>query len=564
MVWFYVLSGIILGSIIIIITVKTKTASGDFYEISDKTYKCILILLTVLFAFLLLYKVTSIPTAFNTDEAGSAYDAASIAKYHCDRHLYRFPVYFVNFGIHGQSALYTYLAAISITMFGNNVLTIRLPAIVLAFISALAFAFFMRKEFGNTASIITLVLFCILPFSIMHSRWGLDCYLFFPMMILSIVVFYSAVQNMKTGWWILSGCVFGLTLYSYSVSFMVVPLVLGINLLYLLWIRKITWKEIVKMGIPLFAFACPLMLMIAVNNGYIDEIKTRFFSIPKLNAYSVSELHPENIINSLKFSADNVFYNIFVNDRIVYNVNPNFGTIYYISLPIALYGFILSMRKCIKALSEKSYSLDLLMSALFFSMLIISMIIKKTNINRSSCIFIPVIYYLVLSLLEIYRRKRKAAYAADLLYLGYFLCFINYYFTKFPEDLKYHILFSSVADLRDALTFAQTVKPEGETIYIPDYNQPYIYTLLAMDIDPFTFNQQKVYSSTGLVKMVGEYRFNLDAVIPECVYVFRYPEFIPEDIDNYGFDVKQFGDIFVYYSPIYNRNEMDTNLSKAR
>ncbi len=448
---------------------------------------------------------------------------------------------------HGSSGLYTYLAAAMIKIFGYSVISVRLPAILLSLASALAMTLTVRKELGNTASVITMLFFCILPFSFMHSRWGLDAYLLFPMMIFSVTVFYYAVQSEKARWFFLSGIVFGLTLYSYSVSFMLVPALLGISLIYLLIIRKVTWKNIIALGIPLFLLAVPLMLMLAINNGLIGEIRTRFFSIPQLISYGVTEVGFINMINCLKFGPNNVFYNLFINDNLLYNVVPAFGTIYYVSIPLFLYGLFLSVKRCIRAVKEKDISFDLIMLSLFFAVLLVSMIIDKTNVNRSSGIYISIIYFLTLGCLEILKKSRKAAMAAAVVYLVSFAFFLNYYFTDFSRDLDSDILFASVSDLDDALDFAETVYQGDETVYVLGRSRPYIYTLLSRQVDPYTFNEKMILSNDGYVKIFDKYRFRLDAVLPDCIYVLTDLNDIPADIEKFDFLSEQFGSVVVYY-----------------
>ena len=138
----------------------------------------ITVFLLGLFLFLITYIVTEIPVAYNVDEAATAYDALNLIRYGVDRWLYKNPVYFINFG-GGQNALYNYLAVLTVRIFGYSILSIRMPAVILSFVSALCFVFTIRKEYGGRASAIAAGLFCCLPFSIMHSRWGLESYLLF-------------------------------------------------------------------------------------------------------------------------------------------------------------------------------------------------------------------------------------------------------------------------------------------------------------------------------------------------------------------------------------------------
>ena len=59
------------------------------------------------------------------DEMSAAYDAWCIQGWGVDRHLTRFPVYFMNTGP-GQNALYIYLAAILFKLFGFTLFKFRL------------------------------------------------------------------------------------------------------------------------------------------------------------------------------------------------------------------------------------------------------------------------------------------------------------------------------------------------------------------------------------------------------------------------------------------------------
>ena len=65
----------------------------------------------------------------NVDEAGTMYDAYTIANYGTDRFGNAYPVYFINYG-GGQSALYTYLSAILIKICGFSLTVVRLPALI--------------------------------------------------------------------------------------------------------------------------------------------------------------------------------------------------------------------------------------------------------------------------------------------------------------------------------------------------------------------------------------------------------------------------------------------------
>lgn len=547
MIW--IISEIMLGTIIVALVLSPKKQlNANQWDVSSKTYHISLIILFILFAFVLFFKVTEIPVPYNVDETASAYDALSLVKYHCDRFLYRFPVYFVNFG-GGQNALYTYLISVFILIFGLNVLIVRLPAILLSLLSAYVFARTVRKEYGNTASVISVFFFCILPFSIMHSRWGLESYLLFPMIIFSISALFQAVRSGKFKWYVLTGCLFGLSFYSYSMSYLLIPLFLGINLIYLVFIKKTSWKNLIALVLPVSIAAIPLILFLAVNNGLIDEIRTHYFSVPKLPVYRGNEINFQNVITNLKPGPYNIFYSMFVNDRCTYNIVPKFGSLYYFSVPFLCYGFVLCVCRCVQSIKSRQYSFDLTVTSLFFIAFTFSLFLEGVNANRGCVLYIAFIYFLVIGFYEILKKSKLYSVISGEVYLVLFIMFISFYFKEFPAYLDENTMFGSIDDLKESLIFADTVNRYDETIYVLDRGQPYIYTLLALDIDPFTFNKNLTMSNDNYVKIFGKYRFRLDAIMPECVYICRDLNRLPEGIDSFGFDKKQFGSAVVYYPP---------------
>lgn len=82
-----------------------------FEEIIEKNVNKIFIVIFILFAIILLYKIGLIPQGLHVDEAGMAFDAISIITNGTDRYLNQLPVYLVNFG-GGQSSLYAYLTSV--------------------------------------------------------------------------------------------------------------------------------------------------------------------------------------------------------------------------------------------------------------------------------------------------------------------------------------------------------------------------------------------------------------------------------------------------------------------
>ena len=276
-------------------------------------------------------------------------------------------------------------------------------------------------------------------------------------------------------------------------------------------------------------------------------MRTRFFSVPKLESYSASVINLHNIVDNLRINSTNIFYRMFVDDFLIYNVIPKFGTMYYVSIPLILYGFFLSVKKLIHSVSEKQYGLDFMMTALFIVVFFINLIVEDTNINRLCALYLPMTYYLVIASYEIMCKKKILAVITLGAFLILFVFFIGYYFEDFNKKLDTSPLIGSITELGEAVNYADSVNKNDELIYILDPLQTYVYTMLIKGIDPYTFNEQKILSYDDYVKVVGHYRFRLDAVMPECIYIFRDRTKMPENLDEFGFAVKKFGSFWVYY-----------------
>lgn len=170
-----------------------------------------IIFIMLLAIFLRLYKIEQIPNGVNVDEAGMAYDAFCLANFRVDRALNKLPVYFVNFG-GGQSILYGYITAIFIKLFGFRLFSMRILAVIFNSIAILLCYFMIKKHIGEKSALLVTLLLAINPWNIMSSRWGLDCNLLAPCLIISL---FFLLKAQKWYDYILAGIAIGVTLYTW-------------------------------------------------------------------------------------------------------------------------------------------------------------------------------------------------------------------------------------------------------------------------------------------------------------------------------------------------------------
>ena len=161
----------------------------------------------VITIFMHTYKICDIPYGLNVDEAGAAYDALNIARYGVDRWLNSYPVYFTNYG-DGQNALYIYMTAVLIKLFGVSKLVIRGSIILAAFVGAYyAFRYGTYAWKDRHVDAVFLMLYAILPVFTMTQRFGLESHLMLAAGMISVFFLARRVPTLRNGrscekWWL--------------------------------------------------------------------------------------------------------------------------------------------------------------------------------------------------------------------------------------------------------------------------------------------------------------------------------------------------------------------------
>lgn len=526
-------------------------AKAESFPLTPKLEKIIAGILALCLVIVLGFKLGEVPAGIHVDEAGMAYDALALAEHGTDRFGYHNPVYLINFG-GGQNALYTYLASLVVRIFGFSIFAIRIPAVIMALAAAAAFYFLMRRAKGPFTALVSLALFIVLPFSVMHSRWGLESYLFFPMSIMSITALWLAFKERKIWQFVLAGVGFGITLYTYAVSYLILPVFLAIILIYALVTKRISWWELFSFALPLGILALPLILMLAINQGIIGEISTGFFSIPKMWFYRGGEFSLGHIIQNL-----NIFEIIFSHDFLSYNANAKYGTMFYFSVPLVILGFGLAVRHTYLWTRQdwqtrkfaSGFSLDAIMVVFCLVNFACAMILDGPNINRINAIYVPLFYFLAIAIVWLYRRWRWSLAVFAVLYFISFGLFAKWYYFTYPTVYHDQDFFVSLDDFDQALDFAKTRTDNEIKIITGNMNfQPYIYTVLADEIDAVDFQDQKTVQDLQTTK-VGRYTFSS---VPEkfnsnAVYLFMRADLVPHNTVLDQMTSQRFGEMVVYY-----------------
>ena len=467
----------------------------------DRVYYLILGAVTVLFLFTRLFRLDSVPftaTGMHVDELGAAYDSFCIANYGVDQYLYRFPVYFKCFG-EGQNALYTYLAAIIFKIGVVSVFNYRLAAVIMAFLAYISLYFLARRLFRDRIyALAALALMTIMPVYMMSEHWGLECYLFLSTSIIAMNFLVCGIHTGKGGFYLLSGIMWGISLYTYAITYIVVPPFLLLALIYLLYTGKVSIRNIIPAAVPVILLGIPLLIQQLVMMGFIPPftfLRAVDFWVPEF--YRGSDLSPSYIPENLVKTP----YICLVADYLKYNSNPAFGVIYYFSIPFVLTGIFKALQSALHSIRSRVYD-DMAMLFLFYLVgRIATLFVMLPNTNRVNELYFPYLIFTVLGIKYALRRigKRQAGFIIAAVYAVCFLCFARYfYFNREPSlnnDTKWEPDDYIVVDMHTSLAVREVLDMADDRrvqMIINDGGSHWWMSVcLAAGISPYDFNRHE-------------------------------------------------------------------------
>lgn len=503
------------------------------YKKLDK-YAIILIIIMLVGILTRVIGFGKIPIGINVDEAGTMYDAYAIANYGTDRFGNTYPVYMINYG-GGQSALYTYLAAILIKLFGFSLTVVRLPAFIFS-VLFMIFGFLLTKDFKNKKlAILVEFLIVICPWHFMQARWALDCNLLSSMLLISIYILTKAVNKKSKILYFLAGILFGITLYTYALSYIIIPIMLLVLFIYLLYIKKIKILNIIILGTPLGLLALPLILSVLVNYGVIEEIKLPFISVLKMWTFRAGEMNISSIPRNILY----LFKSMFAFDINDYNAFPIFGTLYYISIPFTAIGFIDSVKKIKENIKEKQLSLDIIMIVNFLAVVICNILVEP-GVGRMNSIYISLIYYTALGIIYVSNNRKAIFNFIIAIYIIFYIAFLTYYFGVYGKEntnLSFNNEAVSVTEYIE-----ETEKFDGKKVnFRVRAIQPYIYTLIGSKTSPQEFKETAVIDR-GAIWSYGRYIFYSNQMADNTIYVLDRDETSKETLIDKGFKIEEYNE----------------------
>lgn len=415
-----------------------------------KKHIILLILIFCVAIFARTYRFGSVPAGLHQDEMTLSYDAWSLMTYGVERNGFHFPIILPAYGSGQSGTLAAYLSMPFLATFGLNPIGTRMLNLVAGIASIAVFYLLVQRMRSRKTALIATAFMAIAPWHIMISRWGLDCNLFPAIFLFATYTLVSAVKNPK--WLTWSFALFGLSLYSYGTSYVVVPLFLIMTTMYMAKRVSIPFKTWMKAYATLFAIATPLACYVLINTFDLPSIETPFFSIPNLPSdprYSAAV--------QWKWSDGSLalphhlatLYRVLVPqfDTWIDNAIPRFGTIYIATSIIALIGLATAFggKK-----ESKKFSPTMLMFFWLISGLSLTLLLNPM-IHRINIIFIPLIFFSALGM-EFMSQAKYVGHVLIVVYTALFIGFLNAYFGYFAisVDTKF------ATGLIEAIQYAST------------------------------------------------------------------------------------------------------------
>ncbi len=439
-------------------------------------------LLIALLACLRLVKFGTVPGGMNQDGAMAAVDALALSRYGTDRFGTWLPAHFTAWGYGQMSVLLSYCMVPFLRLLGLSPLSARLPVLLWSLAGMGATYAFLRGSVSERAALAGLLFLAVNPWHFMQSRWALDCNLFPHVFLIGFALLYRGREKPRALY--LSMLFFALCMYSYGVSFLMVPLFLVLAV----WVLRIPGKRVVLCVLLYLGLSWPIYGTMLINALGGHTIALPFVTLPyfpaSVRSSDILFFSPEpgaQLLRNLRAVWNVGFWQ---GSDLIWNAIDGFGTVYRCSMPLLVYGLYLTLRE---AGCEQKPGARLLL--LYWGCaLLLGLLVSEVNVNRLNILFYAHILLIARGMEGLLAFRRESAAALLLAYGLLAGFFVTRYFTDWSARME-DVFFR---DFIAAASFAG--EGEYDQIYItPDTQYPgsanvsEILTLFAQKTDAKVF-----------------------------------------------------------------------------
>lgn len=508
-----------------------------------RTPECWLAVILLAGSLVRLLNLVDSPMGLHQDEAYSAYNAWAVMNYGIDSFGYTRPVYYTAWGS-GMNVLYSWFTMPFIALFGVSAAAIRLPQAILGCASILVVYGLGRELFhSKRQGVFFAFLLAVNPWHIQQSRIGLESNLAVPLLLISMYFFCRYLNGHEKSLW---GTSFfcGLTLYSYALTWLVIPLILAAGLIF--FHRRVRFgRTFFLCMLLLFFMALPLLLFLAVNFGVIPEIRTGLFSVPRLPELRTGEMTFHTwVVKQRILSLVKMLFRQY-DDR-WWISNAAVGSYYYISTPFVLLGLVYHVKTFLQCIfRKKEMPMDFLLAIWFGAAFLVGCSIDLVYFHKVNYIHIPIILYggIGIRWLGEFLRKKNPVHAVAVCL--YTVCFGYYIFSQaaYPVDYSAYgnpwVSHMHWYRYENALAYAQSLTEGDISVFALNYANIMLYDR----ISPYEFMDTVEYEGNPQFMDVKRFgRYCIDCGFPEeeeqmerDTVVYVYPYSLEEEFRKHGY-----------------------------
>lgn len=408
-----------------------------------------------------LVALSSLPCGLNQDEAYAGYNAWCLLHYGVDSAGYHNPVYMVAWGS-GMNALETYLMMPFVALLGPCTLAFRLPQALVACLSLLCVYGLGKRTRGRGFALCALAVLATSPWHVMMSRWALESNLAPGFLLFGLYFFVRGMSSPR--WLYASAAAYGLSLYAYATIWPVMPVLIILQGVYAVRTKGARVRDLLGPMVLLVVMALPLLWFLGVQMGYLPEVRTALFSIPKLEDFRSEDLAVGRFFHNIK---EAVLILLKQRDLTIWNGHDVMGLYFPFWLMPFAFGMAAICVRSAQCVRRRVFGFEgLLLINLFMGALLCGT--TGVNVNRMNALHIPIllciaygVYTACISVRASFRRQVRIS--ITLLYGVCFLLFIGMY----VKDYNAIIAQTFRDGLRESLVYAQAER--GETpMYISD------------------------------------------------------------------------------------------------
>lgn len=487
----------------------------------QKIFFCVVILVAVVLRF---WNLGGVPPSPDWDEASLGYNAYSIIHTGRDEYGTFLPVIFRSFDDY-KPAGYAYLAIPFVKTFGLNLISVRLPSVLVGILAVIATFFLVKelisrdKKLGINVGLISALLLAISPWHLQFSRVAFEACTGMALNLFTVLFFLKGLRKPKL--LVLAAITAALNIHMYQNEKVFTPL-LVISLLVIYWqsLIKIPKKIIVLCFIVGFVVVLPFIVYSVTNKSVFARAAgvSAFADItPFLKENAIKLSYDRQNHDTIGLLLDNRRFEflktvvsgyishwdlnwLFISGDLARHHAPNMGLMYLFELPFLFVGLYLTF---FGKYFERQNKLVLL--SWFLLVPIPASITSGVPHAVRTLNFLPLFQIftgvgVLFSIKLLYENKNNILKIMGFVYLFFALLNCVYYLDQYFVQLNYYDSAEWQYGYKDGVAEVNLLQRDYKKIVVsnvPYMDQSYIFFLFYLKYPPAEYQLDSKLASGG-------------------------------------------------------------------